>query len=516
MRSSALVLAASVLTACFSPEVDPNANAEGSGSEGSSGGVGSSGAGLEPSTTGNDTETSGDPDTTAGDSETGTTDPNDAPPVVEAFTVNGSTRPAEVDEGGTITLEADATDDMGVNDVEFFDGDTSLGVVDSAPFELEVPVSSADSGSHTYRAVATDTAGQTGESEEVVLSVNIVGGVIEILREDLFTGVDVLAVINGGLDTEMEDRVFLSAIVDDGGTSQIMAFNDGLSQLWSRTIPGQTPGSPTTQDDQLVVGSTDAESLTLVYYVLSPTTGDTVTSLVLETDAGSGLDIAGSGRVSKSEGRVIINNSLQHIAAYEASLSEQAWLANQPTTTDLVGSGQHLFVSFGSSGVKCATGSDFCVRRYGSDGQIDWTAGLPVTHPSLLAPHPDGGAFAVVGFSDEGYDVFRIQTDGATSLIASLGKDDAQYVSAADADGAGGLVLAGASGGYGTGRAFVTRLRPDGTLGWDQRPFFNGGVDSAALDVQVEGAQVYVYGITNNNTDFLSFTGDGWIARLSL
>ena len=516
MRSSALVLAAIVLTACFSPEVDPNANAGGSGSEGSTSGAGSSGGGLEPSTTANDTETSGDPDTTAGDTQTNTTDPNDDAPVVEAFTVNGSTRPAEVGEGGTIMFEAEATDDVGVAGVEFFDGQDSLGVVESAPFELDVAVSSADSGSHSYRAVATDTIGQTGESDEVTLSINIVGGVIEVLREDLFTGVDVLTVINGGIDAGMGDRVFLNALIDDGGSSQLMAFNDDLSQLWSRTLPGQTPGRPVTADDRLVVGSTDSEALTLVYRVLSPTTGDTITSLVLETDAESSLDIGGLGRVSRSADGVAINSSLQHIAGYDPGLSEQVWLANQPQTTDLAASGQYLFASFGSSGAKCASGSDFCVRRYGSDGQTDWTVGLPATHPGLLAPHPDGGAFAVVGFSDTGYEVFRMQPDGAIALVATLGEDETQYVSAAAADGAGGLVLSGSTGGYGTGRAFVTRLRGDGTVEWDQRPFFNGGVNAAALDVEIDGASVFVYGVANNSTDFLSFTGDAWIARLSL
>ncbi len=516
MRSSPLVIAASVLTACFSPEVDPNASGSGSGGDASTGTSGSSDGPPGSSTTVDDTGTSTDPDTTASEAQTNTTDPNDAAPIVEAFTVNGSTRPAEVDEGGTITLEAEATDDVGVAGVEFFDGEDSLGVVQSGPFELEVAVSSVDSGSHVYRAVATDTIGQTGESQEVVLSINIVGGVVEFLREDLFTGVDVLTVINGGVDAGMRDRVFLNAIIDDGGSSQVMAFNDDLSQLWSRTIPGQTPGRPVTADGQLVVGSTDSEALTLVYRVLSPTTGDTITSLILETNAGSSLDIAGSGRVSTSADRIVVNNSLQHIAAYDSELSEQVWLANQPGTTDLAESGPHLFVSFGRSGTKCAPGSDFCVRRFGSDGQTDWTAGLPATHPGLLAPHPDGGAFAVVGFSDTGYEVFRMQADGAIALLTTLGEDEAQYITAAAADGAGGLVLSGSTGGYGTGRAFVTRLRGDGTVEWDKRPFFNGGVNSAALDVEVDGDSVFVYGVANNSTDFLSFTGDAWIARLSL
>ncbi|MCR9166612.1 MAG: Ig-like domain-containing protein, partial [bacterium] len=137
MKRTSLLFAAAVLTACFSPEVSTETAMGSGGTDGGTGtdmtsgpADGSSGSG-DP---GSDT-TSVDPDTTATGSETGI-DPNDAPPQFESFTVNGSTAPAEVDEGGTIALEADVTDDMGVASVEFFDGDTSLGVVDAAPFEL--------------------------------------------------------------------------------------------------------------------------------------------------------------------------------------------------------------------------------------------------------------------------------------------------------------------------------------------------------------------------------------------
>ncbi|MGH1346544.1 MAG: Ig-like domain-containing protein [Nannocystales bacterium] len=515
MRSSPLVLVASVLTACFSPEVDPNANAEGSDTE-ESGGLDSSGPGSESSTSGSGTETTVDPDTTVGETQSNTTDPNDAAPVIESFTVNGSTRPAEVDEGGTVSLAVEATDDVGVEGVEFFDGETSLGVVDSAPFEFEFLVSSADSGSHTYRAIATDTAGQTSTPEEVVLSVNIVGGVVEFLREDLFRGSDGLTFVNGGLDAAMEGRVYLNGIVEGGGNSRVMGFNDDLSQLWTQLYPEQTPGRPVTVDGALIVGGTDGDALTLVYRSLSPETGETTDTLVVETDASNTADLFSFGRVGRSAGRVVINDSLQQLAAYDSGLSKRAWLANVSFIADLAEYGANTFVSFGDANEDCATDTSYCVRRYGSDGQSDWTTGLPISQPALLAATQNGGAFAVVGLPDTGYEVFRIQPDGMATSVAALAEDATQYISGARADGTGGLVLSGASGDYGTGRAFVTRLDADGSIVWDQRQFFNGGVDSAALDVEVDGTSVFAYGLANNDTDFLSFSGDTWIARVSL
>ena len=519
MRSSTLVLAASLLTACFSPEVDPNATGEGSDSESGSSTVsgtgGPSGEATESSTTADATGTSTDPDGTAGDTQTNTTDPNDTAPIVEAFTVNGSTRPAEVDEGGTISLEADASDDVGVVGVEFFDGEESLGVVESAPFELDVAVSSADSGSHTYRAVATDTVGQTGESQEVVLSINIVGGVIEILREDLFRGSDFLAFVNGGLDAAMDGRVFLNGVLEGGGASRVMAFNDDLSQIWSQLFPAQTPGRPVSLEGVVVVGGADRDALTLVYRSLSAETGEPISNLVLETDADISGDLIGAGRLARSGSRVVVNQSLQHLAAYDVGLSRQAWLANMGLQSDLAEAGEFTFAAF-ANGDGCATGTDVCVRRYGPDGQADWTSGLPINYSGMLAPQPDGGAFAVVGSQTSGYELFRIQTNGAAESVATLATDAPQYVSAARADGTGGLVVSGATGEYGTGRAFVTRISADGSIVWDQRQFFNGGVESAALDVEVDGASVFVFGLANNASDFLSFSGDAWVSRVSL
>lgn len=517
MRRSTLVLIASTLAACFSPEVDPNASQGDTDGDpnSSTGGLSSSGGVTEASTAAEATENGADTTVGATQTETETSD-SDAPPVVEAFTVNGSARPAEVDEGGLLSLSAEASDDVGVTGVEFFDGEASLGVVESTPFELDVVVSSVDSGSHTYRATATDTVGQTAESAEVTLSVNIVGGEIEFLREDLFRGSDGLTFVNGGLDAAMDGRVFLNAIVEGGGSSRVMAFNDDLSQLWSQLYPEQTPGRPVTVDGVVVTGGTDNDALTLVYRSLSAETGETNESLVLETDASNSGGLFSYGRVGRSGGLVVVSDSLEQLGAYDAGLSERSWLANLSDTADLAEFSENTFVSFGGADDDCATASSYCVRRYGIDGQSDWTTGLPSSQPAFLAAHPDGGAFAVVGLPEAGYEVFRLQPNGALANVATLAEDALQHISGARADGAGGLVISGSTGEYGTGRAFVTRLSGDGSFVWDQRQFFNGGIESAALDVEVDGASVFAYGLANNTSDFLSFSGDVWIARLSL
>lgn len=516
MKRTSLLAAAAVLTACFSPEVSTETAMGSGGTDGSTGTGMASGPAEGSSGTGplEGSSSEVDPDTTATGSETGI-DPNDAPPQFESFTVNGSTTPAEVDEGGTIALEADVTDDMGVASVEFFDGDTSLGVVDAAPFELDVAVSSADSGAHAYSALATDTAGQTAQSEEVSLSINIVGGAIEQLREDLFVGNDTSTIANGGLDVQTDDRVFLAATLATG-SSRVLAFNDGLSQLWSQTYAGAVSAGPASVGDVLVIGAVDIDNLNFLYRSLSTADGETIATLTRQTDAGSSLDLAGTGRVFRSGDQVVLSESLQSFAAYEADLSSQVWLANMPAPYNLAASGSAVFASFLAPEGECANGSEQCVRRYDGMGQTEWTTGLPTSSPAFLAPHPDGGTFAVLGAGDEGYEVLRLDATGTISEFGTYGSADVQYVAGAHPDGAGGLVVCGSTGPYATGRAFATRIGASGEEVWDQRQFFSNSVDSAALDVVVNDDAVFVYGLANNDAGFLGFTGDAWVARLSL
>jgi len=518
MQRSRLVLLTATLSACFSPEVsteptDTEAGDDGSGSSGPTGGATdptSSPSGTSESVTdsaeGTGDETGSDPDTTAGD----------APPIFESFEVNGSTEPAEVDEGGTIDLEANVSDDVGVVSVEFFDGETSLGVVENSPYELEVPVSSADSGSHTFTAVATDTADQTTESDEVVLSVNIVGGQVEQLREQLFRGSDGLALVNGGLNASMDDRVFLSAILEGGGSSRVMAFNDGLSQLWTQTYEERTPGGPVYVDGTVFIGGADPDALDLVYRALSPDSGQTLESHVVETTATVSGHLLFYGRVARSGDNVVVHDSLANLAAYDSTFAERQWLANLPAAVAVADTASHTFVSFGDADEECATGANYCVRRYDTNGSSTWTVGLPADFPAVLATTPDGGVFAAVGFSDPGFEVFRIGPTGELESMGQYGTENPSYLSAAHSDGAGGLVVAGADGEYSNGRAFVTHIAADGSVGWDQRQFFNNSVDSAALDVVVDAGDVYVYGLANNESNFLDFVGDAWVARVSL
>jgi hypothetical protein len=74
---------------------------------------------------------------------------------------------------GAITVSADASDDNGVTQVEFFVDGASLGVDTTAPYSVSWDTTTVSDGSHTVSAVATDTAAQTGSDTNTVTVDNV-------------------------------------------------------------------------------------------------------------------------------------------------------------------------------------------------------------------------------------------------------------------------------------------------------------------------------------------------------
>lgn len=85
-----------------------------------------------------------------------------------APTISLDATPATVTAAGSINLKATATDAGGVGKVAFYRGTTELCVDTAAPYECTTTVAAADNGTVTYRAVATDTAGNTAEATDSV------------------------------------------------------------------------------------------------------------------------------------------------------------------------------------------------------------------------------------------------------------------------------------------------------------------------------------------------------------
>lgn len=103
-----------------------------------------------------------------GCSETGTPADTTNP----AVTLTSSANPVTTN---TFTLKADATDNVGVTKVEFYEGTTKLGEDTTAPYELPVSVQASQNGQRTYTATAYDAAGNKA-SAVLTVTVNIGAG----------------------------------------------------------------------------------------------------------------------------------------------------------------------------------------------------------------------------------------------------------------------------------------------------------------------------------------------------
>ena len=72
---------------------------------------------------------------------------------------------------GTITIEADASDDAGVAQVDFYIDDTYLATVTAAPYSVDWDSTTAEEGDHEITALAVDTADQA-KSDSITVTVD--------------------------------------------------------------------------------------------------------------------------------------------------------------------------------------------------------------------------------------------------------------------------------------------------------------------------------------------------------
>src|SRR5262249_33297051 len=93
--------------------------------------------------------------------------PDTTPPTVNITApANGAT------VSGTVTVSANASDNVGVVGVQFFGDGMALGPEDtSAPFAISVDSTGSSNGPHTLTAVARDAAGNTTTSSPVTVTV---------------------------------------------------------------------------------------------------------------------------------------------------------------------------------------------------------------------------------------------------------------------------------------------------------------------------------------------------------
>ncbi|MCR9166431.1 MAG: hypothetical protein NXI35_37520, partial [bacterium] len=396
------------------------------------------------------------------------------------------------------------------------DGDTSLGVVDAAPFELDVAVSSADSGAHAYSALATDTAGQTAQSEEVMLSINIVGGEVMFYRDNLFPGSTGIGGPGLAIASTGTGRVLVNGYVAGTATGRVQAFNDDLSSLWTDNGAGLTRARAADVDGQVLVSTWLDGSWT--YDLRALDSSAVVDSLTLGVPAGDiTVQLVGSRGTTGGDG-LVLTTLPNTLASYSTTFAGPAWtveLADDAVITDLdpFGDGATL-ITFNTEG-QCAPGAQTCLRRVEPNGDIAWTAGLG---SGVVATVRSSGAVAAVATrSSDGVSYTELASNGSNAGPELVLDERNDYPGVPDvaADGAGGIVLVGTLGPVGDETAVATRFDANGELTWQQAAIATGP-DSMGLGVSVYEDAAFVCGIENLETAGLSTNGDVFAAKLRL
>ncbi|GGJ18168.1 Ig-like domain-containing protein [Deinococcus roseus] len=80
----------------------------------------------------------------------------------------------------SVKLTADATDNVGIQKVDFYEGDTLISTDTTAPYEHTFNYTQVQNGIHTYKAQAFDTSGNSTLSAPVTVTVNILADAVKI------------------------------------------------------------------------------------------------------------------------------------------------------------------------------------------------------------------------------------------------------------------------------------------------------------------------------------------------
>ncbi|GGS02322.1 Ig-like domain-containing protein [Deinococcus sedimenti] len=100
-------------------------------------------------------------------------------------TISLTAAPTTVTSAGTVTLSATATDNVGVTKVDFYQGTTLIGSDTTEPYSIaSANITSAQNGTLTYRAVASDAAGNTAEATtNVTVNIDVTAPTVSVTAD---------------------------------------------------------------------------------------------------------------------------------------------------------------------------------------------------------------------------------------------------------------------------------------------------------------------------------------------
>lgn len=184
----------------------------------------------------------------------------------------------------TVDLRADARDDVGVTKVTFYRGTTVIKEDTEAPYDATATLTSGDSGPVTFRAVATDAAGNTAEATDTV---NVPTGTASI--QGTVVDQNIGAPVAGSTVTLFQNGTELGSVTTGAdGTFTVPGLAAGTYDLKARKA-----GMAGSDVYGLVVG-TNAASVKLVQRPAFETSATTDPAKLILTRADGTTPLAGA------------------------------------------------------------------------------------------------------------------------------------------------------------------------------------------------------------------------------
>jgi hypothetical protein len=388
--------------------------------------------------------------------------------------VNGSTTPAELAAADGVMLAVEAQDDVAIDRVEFFDGDTAIGTVSASPYELEWIVSEpAANGDHPLRAQVYDTSENSAESEIVHLSTDLPPGGTPVWTQSIDGGAGLMdqawgVAVDGDRNVFVSGRVILQG--DTSNDAWLLKLTPDGDHDWERTHNGPGDNSDIFQavaidgDGNVVVtgrewtGSDDQNDLIVRKY----SSGGDV-QWTRRFTGPDGYDDGGTRVSVGPQGDILVGGDTDIPGSWTDVWLRRYTPHGDTVWTDSFDGGDDDFdsmsgVAFGAEGqtyaafdMRTPDGRQLWIREYDAEGQVAWNAEVSEDSPIAmdLAVTPSGDLVVSGSAYDESLELHgwigRYGPDGTeqwtTTWETNLGT--LSYATAVAVDHRGSIVVGG-------------------------------------------------------------------------
>ncbi|HOL38872.1 MAG TPA: Ig-like domain-containing protein [Dictyoglomaceae bacterium] len=405
----------------------------------------------------------------------GCTPKDTAPPSVSiTFPPNNAT------VSGPVDIIASATDNVGVSRVEFYIDGSKVGEDTQAPYEYSWDTDTLQYNStHSIKAKAYDSAGNTGESQAVTVTIGDTQAP-QITITNPHDGDIVSATVS--IQVQVVDKT------PSAKNKKVEKAPSGVSRV-----------------EFYIDGSKVGEDKEAPYEYSWDTTKVLNGTHTITVAAIDNINNSGSASIA-----VNVNNlgGTTWQKTYGGNNADQAKSIQQTTDGGYIVAG--WTDSFG-------TGIDAYILKLKSDGSLDWykTYGGSNDDAAYSIQQTTDGGYIVAGYTnsfDTGIDVYilKLKSDGSLDWYKTYGGSNDDAANSIQQTVDGGYIVAGCTYSFGdVGNVYILKLKSDGTLDWYKTYGGSGHEWANSIQQTVDGGYIVA-----GWTDSLGAGYDAYILKL--